>query len=161
MSQTKTEPNTSAKPTKLRGSRLVAAIVVTLLVFVGTMSMALVAISVQTGYFRAGLPSQIQRVELLLIGRTVEVATYAPLALEVGQWLLTLMVVVLVFCRLPYARWHRAMWTIGLSVAVVNGWHIYEITESISIGASFGAFSILGPLLVHLYVLFMRQEVRA
>ena len=86
MSQTKTEPNTSAKPTKLRGSRLVAAIVVTLLVFVGTMSMALVAISVQTGYFRAGLPSQIQRVELLLIGRTVEVATYAPLALEVGQY---------------------------------------------------------------------------
>lgn len=136
--------------------KIVAASLITVLVFAGAATMGLVAISVQTGFFRAKLPPELQLIDLLLLERPIVLAQFAPLALETSAWLLTLMVVVLVVYRRPYGRWHRAMWYLGCSVAVVNAVHTSEMS-TVSIGLSFGAMSILAPTLIHLYVLFMTQ----
>lgn len=136
--------------------KIVAASLITVLVFAGAATMGLVAISVQTGFFTAKLPPELRLIDLLLLERPIVLAQFAPLALETSAWLLTLMVVVLVVYRLPYGRWHRAMWYLGCSVAVINGIHTAEMS-TVSIGLSFGAMSILGPTLIHLYVQFMRQ----
>jgi hypothetical protein len=153
-------PQEETEPVKTwTGGKVLAVLVISVLTLAATLTMALVAISVQTGFFLASLPPELQNVSLLLLNADIPTYKFAPLALEAGAWLLTAMVVVLVICRRPYRRWHRAMWYIGVTVALINGWHTAALAHSPSIGVSFGAFSILGPMLVHLFVMFVRQLV--
>ncbi|GAB3901550.1 hypothetical protein ACFQ1S_05930 [Kibdelosporangium lantanae] len=140
-------------------AKILGTIVISLLVLAGTLIMAAVAIGMQIGFFTARLPESVQTVELPVLHVPLRIPSYAPVSLEAGAWLLTLMVLMLVMCRLRYGRWHRSMLYIASSVAVVNGWHTGRITHDLSTGVAFGALSILGPWIVHLYVQFLRQLV--
>jgi hypothetical protein len=140
-------------------AKIVGAVVISVLVLAGTLVMAAVAIGMQIGFFTARLPESLQTVELPVLHVQLRIPSYAPVSLEAGAWLLTLMVLMLVMCRLRYGRWHRSMLYIASSVAVVNGWHTGRITDDVSTGVAFGALSILGPWIVHLYVQFLRQLV--
>lgn len=140
-------------------AKIVGAVVISLLVLGGTLVMAAVAIGMQIGFFTERLPESVQTVELPVLHVQLRIPSYAPVSLEAGAWLLTLMVLMLVMCRLRYGRWHRSMLYIASSVAVVNGWHTGRITNDLSTGVAFGALSILGPWIVHLYVQFLRQLV--
>jgi hypothetical protein len=140
-------------------AKIIGAVVISLLVLAGTLIMAAVAIGMQIGFFTERLPESVQTVQLPILHVQLRIPSYAPISLEAGAWLLTLMVLMLVMCRLRYGRWHRSMLYIASSVAIINGWHTGRITNDLSTGIAFGALSILGPWIVHLYVQFLRQLV--
>jgi hypothetical protein len=110
-------------------AKIAGAVLISLLVFGGTLVMAAVAIGMQIGFFTARLPEPVQTVELPVLHVLLKIPSYAPISLEAGAWLLTLMVLMLVMCRLRYGRWHRSMLYIASSVAVINGWHTGRITN--------------------------------
>jgi hypothetical protein len=147
------------QPKRWPVAKTIGAVVISLLVLAGTLIMAAVAIGMQIGFFTERLPESVQTVQLPILHVQLRIPSDAPISLEAGAWFLTLMVLMLVMCRLPYGRWHRSMLYMASSVAVINGWHTGRITNDLSTGVAFGALSILGPWIVHLYLQFLRQLV--
>jgi hypothetical protein len=135
-------------------SRVLAAIGVALATIGVAGTMALVAITFQSAFLRTVLPQQLQQVKIIT-GDIIDLPVLAPLVLELAAWVLTAITVALVMHRLPYQRWHRAMWAISLFVSATNGLHIADLTGNVSVGLAYGAISVAGPALIHYFVLFL------
>jgi hypothetical protein len=118
--------------------------------------LASVAIGWQTGFLNKAIPESVKVVKIFF-GPEINIPKWGPLGAELISSVFALMTIALVLQHKSFGRWHRAMWMISLGVAVLNAWHITDTAKDIGIGVLFGAYSIAGPWLLHMFVLFLQH----
>jgi hypothetical protein len=87
----------------------------------------------------------------------VDLPVFTPFATEGVVWMCTLMAVVLVILNRPSVLWTQAMWVFAGIQAFVNTFHAIHTNDDLLGGIVTGGLSISGPLVVHLFVIWVQH----
>lgn len=118
---------------------------------------ATVVIGTQVGFYVTNLRVRWVDFSGLGIPRPLDLTLFTPIATESIVWACTLMAVVLVLLNRSSVLWTRAMWLFSGIAAFVNSWHAIHEESDFFGGIVKGGLSVAGPIVVHLFILWVRH----
>lgn len=119
--------------------------------------MGVVIIGTQIGYYETAMKVKTVSFAGLGIHQQLDLPTFTPIATESVVWACTLMTVVLVLLNRTAGLWTRAMWLFAGIEAFVNTYHAIADDGDFIGGVVKGGLSIAAPLVVHLFVLWVKH----